>query len=89
MREPPPPGTPIELQLIQDRRSLGQKMFTRMRGKVRGEPPSVAEQDARWWFMFGWVLRGVAGGLPDDPAVVEDAFLQFTLSTGESKVEGD
>jgi len=87
LKEPPPPGTPITLQFIEDRRSLGQKMFTRMRGRVKGEPEGLAMEDARWWFMFGWVMRSVASGLPDDPARVEDAFTQFTLGTGESKAE--
>ena len=58
---------------------------------MMGKPAGVPEDAARWWFMLGWVLRGVATPLPDDPAVVEDTFEQITLATGESKrvLEGD
>jgi len=88
MREPPPPGTPITLHLIEDRRSLGQRVLSRLRGKVAGEPPNVPDEAGQWWFMLGWVTRGVAFGLPDDDALVVDAFEQWTLGTGESRVKG-
>jgi hypothetical protein len=40
--------------------------------------------------MLGWVMPGMAFGLPkDDPDMVMDAFIQFTLGTGESKVRPD
>lgn len=82
----PPPGTPVTLHLTEHRRSLGHKVFDRMRGRVAGEPQGVAEQDARWLFLLNWVLRGMAVTLHDDPAMVEDAFVQLTLATGESKM---
>jgi hypothetical protein len=90
MRKPPPPGTPVSLALIEDQRSLGQNVLTSIRGKIGGEPAGVSESASQWWFMLGWVMRGMAVGLPkDDPAMVFDAFEQFTFATGESKVKYD
>ena len=86
MRKPPPPGTPVTLAIIEDKRSLGQATLSRVRGRIAGEPAGIPEAASQWWFMLGWVMRGVAFGLPkDDPALVEDAFMQWTLMTGESK----
>ena len=85
MREPPPAGTPISLAIIEDRHSLGQAVLKRLRGRVRGEPPNVPDEARQWYFMLGWVCRSVAYGLPDDPALVADAFVQWTLMTGEAK----
>ncbi len=85
MKQPPPKGTPISLAIIEDRRSLGQAVLKRLRGRVRGEPPNVPDEAGQWYFMLGWVCRSVAYGLPDDPALVEDAFAQWTLMTCESK----
>jgi hypothetical protein len=76
----------VTLHLIEDRRSLGQLMLTRMRGKLAGEPRGVPDDASQWWFMLGWVMRGCAAGLPDDDEMVEQAFIDFTLATGESKV---
>lgn len=78
----------IDLQLIEDRRSLGQRMLTRMRGRLQGEPHGMPIDASQWWFMLGWVMRGCAAGLPDDEANVEQAFIQFTLATGESNRAG-
>jgi hypothetical protein len=75
----------VRLQLIQDRRSLGQRMLSRIRGRIQGEPPGVPEEASQWWFMLGWVMRGCAAGLPDDEDQVEAAFAEFALATGESK----
>ncbi|MES2209930.1 MAG: hypothetical protein V4515_07055 [Chloroflexota bacterium] len=50
----------------------------------------MSESASQWWFMLGWVMREMAFGLPkDDPEMVIDAFTQFTLATGESKVKTD
>ena len=77
MRKPPKPGTSIELAIIEDRVSLGQAVLTRLRGRVGGEPPAVPEKTSQWWFMLGWTTRSVAFGLPDDPAAVEAAFVEW------------
>lgn len=71
--------------VIEDRRSLGQRVLSALRGRVGGEPPGVSEAASQWWFMLGWVTRGCAVGLPDDERQVIDAFAQVTLGTGESK----
>lgn len=90
MRKPPPPGTPVTLAIIEDKRSLGQGTLSLARGKIAGEPAGVSESASQWWFMLGWVMRSMAFGLPNDtPEAVMDAFEQFTLGTGESKVRGD
>lgn len=90
MREPPPPGTPVTIALVEDKRSLGQAVLTSIRGGIGGEPEGVSELASQWWFMLGWVMRGMAFGLPkDDPEMVIDAFTEFTLASGESKVRTD
>jgi hypothetical protein len=90
VRKPPPPGTPITLAIIEDKRSLGQATLSQVRGKIHGEPVGVTAEASQWWFMLGWVMRSMAHGPPkDDPAMVLDAFAEFTLATGESRTQGD
>lgn len=90
VRKPPPPGTPVTLAIVEDKRSLGQATLKRLRGRMGGEPKGVSEEASQWWFMLGWVCRSVTFGLPkDDPALVEDALAQWTLMTGESKATRD
>jgi hypothetical protein len=74
------------IQAIEDRRTLGQRVLTALRGQVAGEPGEVEEKASQWWFMLGWVTRGCAVGIPEDDELrVIEAFAQFTLGTGESR----
>ena len=76
----------VTLSVVEDRRSLGQRVLTRIRGRIAGEPPGVTPEASQWWFMVGWVLRGCAIGT-DDEELVEETFVALTLATGESHVE--
>jgi hypothetical protein len=90
VRKPPPPGTPITLAIIEDKRSLGQETLSLVRGRIAGEPAGVPEAASQWWFMLGWVMRSMAYGLTKDSAeMVFDEFVEFTMATGESRPNGD
>jgi hypothetical protein len=71
----------VTLQLIEDRRSLGQRVLSRIRGRIDGEPQGMTDEASQWWFMLGWVMRGCAVELPDDEKKVEEAWIDYTLAT--------
>jgi hypothetical protein len=86
MDELPPPGTPIDLAIIENRASLGQRVFSRIRSIATDQPPDVPEESAQWWFMLGWVTRGCAivATKDDQDELVVTTFQSIVKATREA-----
>ena len=78
MSDVPPPGTPVDLYLVEDRRNLGQRVLARVRGRIPNEPPDVSIESSQWWFMLGWVMRSCIFISDDEEQVIDT----FSATTG-------